>query len=124
MKNHIKKVCFASLFLSMSLFALDCNNANTTLEQNECAQLDFKKADKELNIVYKKLMKILDEEGKILLKKSQRTWVKFRDLEADFASDVYRGGSLSTQIYINSRIETTKYRVYRLEMALSERTEH
>ena len=42
--------------------------------------------DRELNIYYKKLYSQLDKNGKQLLKKSQKAWLKERDLSIDFVS--------------------------------------
>jgi uncharacterized protein YecT (DUF1311 family) len=42
--------------------------------------------DRELNIYYAKLMKILGEKEKGLLKESQLTWIKERDTSIDFNS--------------------------------------
>lgn len=42
--------------------------------------------DRELNIYYKKLHSQLDKNGKQLLKKSQKAWLKERDLNIEFNS--------------------------------------
>ena len=48
--------------------------------------IGYKMWDRELNIYYKKTNKSLADDGKILLKKSQLTWIKERDQSIDFNS--------------------------------------
>lgn len=48
--------------------------------------IDYKMWDRELNIYYKKLYSMLNENEKILLKKSQLLWIKERDASIDFIS--------------------------------------
>ena len=44
--------------------------------------------DRELNIIYKKLYKSLDEIGMRKLKKSQKAWLLNRDLSVEFTADL------------------------------------
>ncbi len=50
-----------------------------------------KEWDKLLNENYKALMKKLDKESGEKLRKSQKEWIKFRDLEFGFIQEFYRG---------------------------------
>ena len=45
-----------------------CPNAQSQLEMNQCAGNAYKAADGELNQVYRKLVAMLDAEGKVQLK--------------------------------------------------------
>jgi uncharacterized protein YecT (DUF1311 family) len=65
----------------------DCSQAMTQLEMNECAEIDFELADKELNRIYNA---VLDghtrEEGFVKrLRAAQRAWTAFRDAELEAA---------------------------------------
>ena len=72
-------------------------NAQSQAEMNHQAAKDFHKADAELNSAYAALMaKLPDAESKRKLKESQRAWIAFRDAEAAFAADQFRGGSGAT----------------------------
>ena len=56
-----------------------CASASTQLEMNECAGREYKKADAEMNKVYKALMAKRDLEGQGALREAQRLWLQFRD---------------------------------------------
>jgi len=72
-----------------------CANAQTTAEMRDCAGREYKKADDELNKVYKQLMSKLNDEGqKEALKQAQQAWLKFRDANCDFESYMNRGGTI------------------------------
>jgi uncharacterized protein YecT (DUF1311 family) len=55
----------------------------TQLEMNEAAQAKFNQADKQLNIVYKKVLTSYSRDSNFIaqLKASQRIWIQFRDAE-------------------------------------------
>ncbi len=55
----------------------------TQLEMNEAAQAKFNQADKQLNIVYKKILTSYSRDSNFIaqLKASQRIWIQFRDAE-------------------------------------------
>jgi len=48
--------------------------------------IEYKLWERELNIYYKRLYKIVDKKGKILLKQSQKAWLKNRELSNAFHS--------------------------------------
>lgn len=68
------------LFLSVLL-----SFGQTQLEMNQEADEAYKRADKELNMVYQKILKEYSEEVDFIknLKQSQRIWIQFRDAEID-----------------------------------------
>src|SRR5437667_2041935 len=69
-----------------------CANAQTTLEMRDCAGREYKKADEELNKVYRQLTSTLADEGyKGALKTAQQAWIKYRDANCDFESYLNRG---------------------------------
>lgn len=118
MKN-IKKPLFAFLLLSSSyLFAIDCNNAYSTVEMNECASQDYEYVDKQLNLVYKRLMSKLDSVGKEKLKSAQLAWLKFRDTQAELDADLFRDGTGSTVLFLSSKTSSTQKRVEELQAYL------
>jgi uncharacterized protein YecT (DUF1311 family) len=87
-------ISFVLLIAALVAFPTGHANAQTQAEMNRHAAKDFKKADAELNSTYAALMaKLRDAESKRKLKESQRAWIAFRDAEAAFAADQFRGGS-------------------------------
>ena len=84
------------------------------------AWADFDKADKELNEVYQKILKTLDDD--ITKKKfvdAQKAWIKFRDAQGAFDSDEMRGGSGEPMLLAGSETETTKARIAELKKYLA-----
>jgi len=75
---------------------------------------DYKKVDKELNVVYNKLKKELNETDKENLIEAQKSWIIFRDLNCKFKSqDSGDGGGpyenkMKLDCLIQSTIERTE----------------
>jgi len=120
---------FKNILLSLiigisSTYAIDyCENPKTQIDMNKCAVQKYNKADKQLNIVYKKLKKLLDKTGKQKLKKAQLAWIKYRDAKAEFDADTMRGGSLAPLIYEESLRNTTLQRIETLKTEIKDRLE-
>lgn len=70
---------------------------------------DYKKADKELNLVYNKIIKKLNETDKKNLIESQRAWIKFRDLNCKFISQDPGdgGGPYENKMKLDCLIQST-----------------
>ena len=95
--------------------------AQSQQEMNAGAAAEFAKADKELNEVYAKVLGVLDDEAKEMLKRSQRAWVAFRDAEAAFRADAEaRGGSMWPLVHEGVRGKLTQERVKALREYLVE----
>jgi uncharacterized protein YecT (DUF1311 family) len=64
-------------------------------ELNECYGNAYKKADAELNVLYRQITARLKDDKAIttLLVAAQRAWVAFRDAECDFSVSGISGGS-------------------------------
>ena len=115
------KYLFFSLILTMGLFGLDCENAMTTIDMQECAQQEYQIADKRLNVAYKKLMESLDETAKVKLVNAQKKWIGFRDSEAEFIADIFRDGTAQGLLYSNAKTELTQHRTKVLEQHFQDR---
>ena len=70
------------------------SRAQTQAEMNQTAHNDFKKADAELNKIYKQVMNGLNEKEKQLMIHAQNDWLKFRDSHCKFEIEQYNGGSI------------------------------
>lgn len=94
--------------------------AQTQMEINQTAHNDFKKADTELNKVYKQVMKILNEKEKKLMIKAQKDWLTFRDSHCEFEIEQYVGGSIQPLIHSNCLTELTNDRIEDLKAILKD----
>jgi uncharacterized protein YecT (DUF1311 family) len=125
----MKKLLATLLFLAISLTAHAhphewTNNppdsAQTQLEINQWAGLEYKDADDQLNRVWKKLTPKLGAAEKKALTDAQLIWIKFRDANAEAAAAAYEGGSIAPYIYTQSRTESTRMRTFQLKQRLDE----
>jgi uncharacterized protein YecT (DUF1311 family) len=105
--------------LICSLLVYPCLAQNQQ-EMNREAELRAARADKKLNLVYKKLLPTMDEDGQKLLRESQRAWVVFRDAEAALAADQARGGSMAPMLFAGTLARLSEARAKELESYLAE----
>lgn len=104
--NKLKAVIFC-LLLANASYAADLTQADL----NKAAEQQRDSADFMLNKAYEQLMGALEEkEAKADLKAAQKAWLKFRDLNAKFAADQYKGGSLAALTQSQSLTEMTQNR--------------
>jgi uncharacterized protein YecT (DUF1311 family) len=54
-------------------------HAQTQMEMNADANDAYMKADKELNLVYKQVMSVLNEQEKASLKSAQKKWISRKE---------------------------------------------
>lgn len=102
--------CILFCASTLSFAALDCKNAQTQIDMNECAHLDFKKADAQLNKLYKELMATLEPEQKNSLKRTQQLWLKYKDAQCEYESDEFKGGSIAGLIFSSCQQRITQQR--------------
>jgi uncharacterized protein YecT (DUF1311 family) len=95
--------------------------AQTQAQMNQMADANYKKADKELNKVYKQLISLLDDEEKQLLIKAEREWLKYRDSHCAFESKQFEGGSMMPLINLSCLEECTKNRIRELKSSIKSR---
>ncbi|MBW4616163.1 MAG: lysozyme inhibitor LprI family protein [Desmonostoc vinosum HA7617-LM4] len=94
---------------------LNCNNAQTQLEINQCAQFSYQNADKKLNQVYQQVLPKLQASRRQKLIIAQQTWIKFRNTSCEFERSAYEGGSIAPTIYLNCLEKMTKQRTQQLQ---------
>lgn len=95
--------------------------ASNILEMQEGMRKIENEWDKELNIVYKKLMSIMTPKEKTSLITSQKSWLKYRDDEFKFLSQFYTQEKLGSSYLIDyghARISLIKSRVIELNTHL------
>ena len=99
--------------------ALDCTDANRLGQQgmNQCAWEAFNKQDRDLNQLYRRLMKQSDAESARQLQAAQRAWLQFRDLECIFESPD-AAGSLGSAEKAECQEALTKERIADIKRSL------
>ena len=88
-------------------------------EQKEALRKMEKEWDKELNIVYQKIMKIANPVTKNKLRNAQRAWIKFRDSEIENSYYINNpdGGSMGVLFSLYTAAQLTEERtVYLAEI--------
>jgi len=106
---------------------VDCANAMAQHDLNQCAYMDFEKADKELNAVYKEALKSAAEADKEAaemgpgyvgavkaLKKAQRAWIDYRDGHCDSVGYEAGGGSMQPMVISGCQARLTEHRTKEL----------
>ncbi|WP_269584913.1 lysozyme inhibitor LprI family protein [Roseibium sp. Sym1] len=103
----------------------DCDNAMTQSEMTRCADLDWQKADAELNTVYKKAMAKMRETDSYLpddlkgaadtLRDAQRAWIPYRDKACEAYGFLARGGTMEPMLVYGCRADLTRQRVTELQ---------
>jgi len=83
-----------------------------------CHDEEFRFYDRQLNQVYRELMRRLPAEERGRLKAAERAWIKFRDLECDFEAFPMRGGSGEALFVGACLVEQTKNRLHQLSISL------
>jgi uncharacterized protein YecT (DUF1311 family) len=91
----------------------DCISTDTsTSNLIECAGTAYEQWDQELNRVYKELQSKLDDQGRRMLRDSQRKWIEFRDLEFELLGRIYSqmSGTMYVPWHVYSRARIVKER--------------
>ncbi len=94
-------------------------NKGNDFEQKEALRKMEKEWDKELNIVYQKIMKIANPVTKNKLRNAQRAWIKFRDSEIENSYYINNpdGGSMGVLFSLYTAAKLTEERtVYLAEI--------
>lgn len=101
----------AASSLCTSVFAADnCKNPQSQLAMNTCAAKDYEREDARLNQNYRELVAKLDAERKSQLKEVQLAWIKFRDLQCEYDSAQYQGGTIYSLVHSSCLLQMTKQR--------------
>ncbi len=102
---------------------LDCDNAQYQIEINMCAAKRYETIDKELNVLYQKAVKKIQKENSLRLegfRNTQRMWIKFRDVNCEYARSEYEGGSMSHYIYSSCMSNLTKQRIENIKFLIGD----
>jgi uncharacterized protein YecT (DUF1311 family) len=115
----------ALLAFSQTAYAIDCNKAVTTPDLNDCASIEQKKIEGQLNDTYKRVIKMLEKpepstaEGYTATKKrlieAQRAWIKFREIDCDALYTFYKDGTIRNLIYLGCMQTHAEQRIKELK---------
>lgn len=104
---------------------VNCADPQTQMEMTQCAGEDYDKADKDLNVEYQKLRKLLGERDKVAdengkgavdaLVAAQRAWVAYRDVNCELAGFQARGGSMEPQLVASCLAQMSRDRTQELK---------
>ena len=125
-ENKMKKLILSTLIAGSMLLNADafeeCNAENSSTDgMLNCTKEEIRYQDKQLNIKYKKLIEILEEDKKKELKTTQRAWIKYRDAKCIYEIDE-DGGSIGRILSEPACIaEMTKQRAEELQRDISMR---
>ena len=109
-----------------------CDGDGNQLELNFCAADDAEAADKELNTVYRAVIRLLEGDTLAIqrLREAQRLWVKLRDADIEARYPVPDGedyrmhyGSMYPLLVDSAKAETTRARTAWLRTHFLEREE-
>ena len=128
MHQHLQHLIPAALLCSLLLPAAapaaddapDCANAMTQTDMNLCADQEARRADAELNRLYKQVMGQLDGEGQTRLREVQRSWLKYRDLNCAYETLGYVGGSMEPLVHASCIAQLTQERNEALKRLMPE----
>jgi len=72
-----------TIFLKIFIIIFSVSNAQTQLEMNQEAHKNFLAAEKELNVIYNKILKEYKSDTMFIknLKKAQKIWLQLREAE-------------------------------------------
>ena len=79
-----------------------------------CENKRYQEADRQLNVVYTRLIATLDNDQKQKLRLAQRAWLQFRDTNSDFLAAAASGGTLGPLLKITAMADMTEARVKEL----------
>ena len=73
-----------------------------------------------MQIVPVSFEQICEHAGIIGWKEAERAWLKFRDADCDFQSQIYKGGSIYDMIYNGCLTDNINNRIKQLEQMLND----
>ena len=116
--NMILKLSAAIVLLpilQLQAQTLDCDNAISQMEMNQCAAQALEREDQELNRVYTQYRAGLSAKDRQALKQVQLAWISFRDLDCKQVASAYEGGSMQPMVHADCLAQRTRERITHLE---------
>src|SRR5260221_6805118 len=95
--------------------AIDCQNVSSQYQVNQCAEIEYKRVDRELNRVYRQLMSRLQPDAQQRLRNEQRHWINERDAKCQAVFEEEKAGSISLSMCLTCHTDTTTQRTNELK---------
>lgn len=119
-KLLIFTLLIASTFGGNVIAAENCKDPQSQLAMNICAGKDYERDDARLNKTYKELVAKLEKSRREKIKEIQIVWIKYRDLQCDFDSAGYEGGTMYSLVRSTCLSQMTQQRTKDLKAMLEE----
>jgi uncharacterized protein YecT (DUF1311 family) len=100
--------------------AENCKYPQSQSGMNTCAGKDYELDDARLNTAYKELVSKLEKDRREKVKEIQIAWIKYRDLQCDFDSSNYEGGTMYSLVRSSCLSQITKQRTKDLKAMLED----
>jgi uncharacterized protein YecT (DUF1311 family) len=110
----------AAMWLPSIASAQNCKDPDTQLAMNICAARDYEREDKRLNQAYRDVVAKLEPAKRDKLREVQRAWLSYRDLNCEFQSEDYVGGTIYSLVRSSCLAEMTRQRTKDLKAMLEE----
>ncbi|RYI26210.1 MAG: DUF1311 domain-containing protein [Acetobacteraceae bacterium] len=118
-------IVLAALTLPAAAQDVDCANAVTQMDMNQCAYDDWEAADADLNSAYARAMDVMktwdadlpeaEQGGAAALKDAQRAWITFRDKACEAEGYAMKGGSAEPLLVYGCMRQLTEDRTSQLD---------
>lgn len=125
MKRNVRMLIGGFLLGCASFVFAQVSHANQPAATLSACEKNWK-SDGQLNASYQRVMKCLgdgnrsgeageyDKQRQASLKKSQLTWLKYRDAQANFVASGFEGGTGQSETYADALADVTATRVKQL----------
>jgi uncharacterized protein YecT (DUF1311 family) len=100
-----------------------CQNVGSNAEETECCFQASRKADAELNQLYRRISTVVSGDELVKLKEAQRLWIEFRDANCSAEYELYRGGSAAPMVKLACLEAVTRHRTEELNIMYGWRME-
>jgi uncharacterized protein YecT (DUF1311 family) len=97
-----------------------CKGEQNQMNMNLCAEQQYLKADRQLNLTWKALTAKMEKVQKAQLVEVQRIWIKFRDGQCECEVAGYEGGSIVPLLQYSCLRRLTEERTAHLAAMLDE----
>lgn len=93
----------------------ECNNPQTQMAMNRCAEAEYQQVDARLNQVYQSVKGSLGAAQRDRLIDAELAWIEFRDRNCEFVQAQFEGGSIQPVVYYGCMTQTTQDRTAELQ---------
>ncbi len=124
MKRLLRATLLPVVLLASDADAIDCSQAITTPDLNECASIEKDKVEARLNETYKQVLASLDQSdplfkddaarAKAKLIEAQRAWIRYREADCDARYSLNASGTIRTVIWFGCMRSDAEQRIKEL----------